>query len=119
MSEQRAVDLRIDAGWIAPVDPAAVLAGHALIVDAERIVAVVAAAEADARYAPRAHVRLPGHVVIPGLVNAHTHTAMTLLRGVADDVALQPWLTEHIWPREARFLSPDFVHDGTLLGAAE
>jgi 5-methylthioadenosine/S-adenosylhomocysteine deaminase len=58
-------------------------------------------------------------VVIPGLVNAHTHAAMTLLRGIADDVPLKPWLTERIWPREGRFVSAEFVYDGTLLGAAE
>ena len=119
MSELRSIDLRIDAAWIVPVDPAGALAGHALIVDAERIVALLPAADADARYAAREHLTLPRHVLIPGLVNAHTHTAMTLLRGIADDVPLQAWLTEQIWPREARFLSPEFVQDGTLLGAAE
>jgi 5-methylthioadenosine/S-adenosylhomocysteine deaminase len=71
------------------------------------------------RYAPRAQVSLPHHVLIPGLVNAHTHAAMTLLRGIADDVPLRPWLTDHIWPREGRFVSADFVYDGTLIGAAE
>ena len=119
MNAPQPVDLRIDATWVVPVEPAGTLADHAVIVDGERIAAVLPQAEAAARYAPRRHVELPGHVLIPGLVNAHAHTAMTLLRGVADDVPLQPWLTEHIWPREGRFLSPQFVHDGTLLGAAE
>ena len=119
MTSNEPVDLRIDAAWIVPVEPAATLTGHALLIRGEAIVAIVPADEATLRYAPRAHVTLPRHVLIPGLVNAHTHTAMTLLRGIADDVALQPWLTEHIWPREGEFLSPDFVHDGTLLGAAE
>jgi len=114
-----AVDLRIDATWIVPVQPAGVLRDHALIVDGGRIAAIMPSTAADDRYAPRDRVALPHHVLIPGLVNAHTHTAMTLLRGIADDVPLKPWLTDHIWPREARFLSPDFVHDGTLLGAAE
>ena len=119
MSELQPVDLRIDARWIVPVEPAGTLTGHALIVDGERIAALVPLAEAQARFAPREHLSLPQHVLIPGLVNAHTHTAMTLLRGIADDVPLRPWLTEHIWPRESKFVSPDFVHDGTLLGAAE
>ena len=62
---------------------------------------------------------MPAHALLPGLVNAHAHSAMALLRGIADDVALKPWLEQHIWPREGRFVAPDFVHDGTLLAAAE
>ena len=114
-----AADLRIDARWIVPVEPKGALADHALVVRGGCIVAVLPQHAADASYDPREHVVLPTHALIPGLVNAHTHTAMTLLRGVADDVPLQPWLAEHIWPRESKFVAPDFVHDGTLLGAAE
>ena len=58
-------------------------------------------------------------MLLPGLVNAHTHAAMNLFRGIADDVALEVWLEQHIWPREARFVAPDFVHDGARLAAAE
>ena len=112
------VDLRIDAAWIVPAEPAGTLADHALIVDAGRVVAMVPRADA-VRFTPREHVALPGHVLIPGLVNAHAHAGMTVFRGIADDVPLEPWLREHIWPREARFLSAELVHDGTLLGAAE
>ncbi|HET8875825.1 MAG TPA: TRZ/ATZ family hydrolase [Casimicrobiaceae bacterium] len=117
--EPRAVDLRIDARFVIPVEPAGTLTDHALVVDAGRIVALVPFATADREYAPRERVVLPDHVLIPGLVNAHCHAAMTLLRGVADDVPLKAWLEEHIWPREARFVAPDFVHDGTLLATAE
>src|SRR5207244_2548900 len=56
---------------------------------------------------------------IPGLVNLHTHAAMTLLRGLADDLPLMAWLRDHIWPAEARHVSPEFVYDGTLLACAE
>src|SRR6185503_16816784 len=119
MSNPRSVDLRIDAHWIVPVEPADVLNGHAIIVDRGLVVALLPVAEADASYAPRETRTLGSHVVIPGLVNAHTHTAMTLMRGIADDLPLKPWLEEHIWPREGRFVSSDFVFDGTLLGAAE
>src|SRR5690349_8354108 len=115
----QSVDLRIDAGWIVPVEPAGTLTNHALIVDAGKIVEVLPAAAADAKYAPRERACLPNHVVVPRFVNAHTHSAMSLMRGIADDVPLQPWLTQHIWPREGRFVSPEFVYDGTLLACAE
>ena len=92
MKEARDVDLRIDARWMIPVEPAGTLTDHALIVDGGRIVALCAAADANRDYAPRAHVRLAEHVLIPGLVNAHTHAAMTLMRGIADDVPLKLWL---------------------------
>jgi len=113
------IDLRLDAGWIVPVEPAGALAGHAVIVDAGRIAAIVPTRAADAAYVARTHVALPGHLLIPGLVNAHTHAAMTLFRGIADDVPLQQWLEQHIWPREVRFVGPEFVYDGTCLAAAE
>jgi 5-methylthioadenosine/S-adenosylhomocysteine deaminase len=112
-------DLRLDAGWLVPIEPAGALAGHALIVDAGRIAALVPSTEADLRFAPREHVAMPNHVLLPGLVNAHTHGAMNLFRGIADDVPLQAWLERHIWPREARFVAPDFVYDGARLAAAE
>ena len=119
MSSLLPVDLRIDAGFVVPVLPEGVLKGHAVLVADERIVAIVPVAEADARYAAAETLALPSHVLIPGFVNAHTHAAMTLLRGIADDVPLRLWLQQHIWPREARFVGPDFVFDGTLLAAAE
>ena len=119
MNHPEAIDLRINAPWIVPVEPAGVLAEHALLVHEGSIIAVVPAEVADVRYAPRETVDLPHRVLIPGLVNAHSHTAMTLLRGIADDLPLKVWLEQHIWPRESRFVAPDFVHDGTLLGAAE
>lgn len=113
------VDLRIDARWIVPVEPAGALSDHALVIDAGRIVALLPAVKADQQFHPRSRIALGSHALLPGLVNAHTHTAMTLLRGIADDVPLKRWLEEHIWPRESRFVSPEFVHDGALLGAAE
>ena len=119
MSPPVPVDLRIDAGWIIPVEPFGVLTDHALIVDQGRIVALLPVDAADDAFAPRTTHEFPAHALIPGLVNAHTHTAMTLMRGVADDLPLKAWLEEHIWPLEARFVAPEFVYDGTLLGAAE
>jgi len=112
--------LLIAARWVVPVEPAqAVLENHAVAVRDGRIEAVLPRAEAEARYADYERAELPAHALIPGLVNAHTHAAMTLLRGVADDLPLMRWLEEHIWPLEARHVSPQFVRDGTLAACAE
>jgi 5-methylthioadenosine/S-adenosylhomocysteine deaminase len=113
------VDLAIEPRWIVPVQPAGLLADHALLVTGDRIVALLPVAEARARFRARSTVALPRHVLVPGLVNAHTHLAMALFRGIADDVPLQAWLERHIWPREARHVGPEFVFDGSLLAAAE
>jgi 5-methylthioadenosine/S-adenosylhomocysteine deaminase len=119
MDARRRVDLVIEAKWIVPIEPDGTLVDHALVVDDGRIVALVPSARVDDAYAPDSRIALPAHALMPGLVNAHTHAAMTLLRGIADDVPLKPWLTDHIWPREGRFVSDEFVHDGTLVAAAE
>ncbi len=114
------VDTLIFARWVIPVEPrGAVLEDHAVALRHGRIVAVLPAAEATARYQARERVHRPAHVLIPGLVNAHTHAAMSLLRGLADDMPLQRWLGEHIWPAEHRLVDRDFVRDGTRLAAAE
>lgn len=114
------IDLLIRPQWIIPIEPAGVtLTGHALAVDAGRIVAVVADSEARYRFLARETVTLPGEVLLPGFVNLHTHAAMTLLRGFADDLPLMRWLSERIWPAESRHAGADFVHDGTLLACAE
>lgn len=113
-------DTLIEARWILPVDPpGAVLENHAVAVSGGEILAILPADEAASRYAPAEHVRLPGHVLIPGLVNLHTHAAMTLMRGMADDMALMDWLARHVWPIESKLASPAFVRDGTLLACAE
>ena len=113
------VELRIDARWVLPIEPAGLLHQHSLLVREGRIVAIAPTALAERDYAAREHVALATHVLLPGLVNAHTHAAMSLLRGVADDLPLKAWLEQSIWPREGRFVDADFVYDGTLLAAAE
>jgi len=114
------IDLLLEPRWIIPIEPAGViLEEHALAVDRGRIVALLPRDEAAIRYAPRERLQLGEHVLLPGLVNLHTHAAMTLLRGFADDMPLMHWLNERIWPAEKRHLSPAFVRDGTLLGAWE
>ncbi len=110
----------IAARWVIPVEPAGtVLEHHAVAVRDGRIEAVLPRGEAAARFADYATEQLAEHALVPGLVNAHTHAAMSLMRGIADDLPLMRWLTEHVWPAEARHVSPRFVRDGTLLACAE
>ena len=115
-----AIDTLIVPRWILPIEPAGTcLEGHALAVDRGRIVALLPADEAARRYAPRRRWDLPHHVLLPGFVNAHTHAAMALLRGRANDLPLERWLREVIWPLEGRFVDASFVHDGAELAVAE
>jgi 5-methylthioadenosine/S-adenosylhomocysteine deaminase len=103
-----------------PVEPAgAVLEHHAVALRDGTIEAVLPVAAAAGRFPGYETLDLPGHALIPGLVNAHTHAAMSLMRGLADDLPLMRWLQEHVWPAEARHVSPQFVRDGTLLACAE
>jgi 5-methylthioadenosine/S-adenosylhomocysteine deaminase len=114
------IDLLLGARWVIPVEPPeSALADHSVAVNAGRILEVLPTADAERRYAPAERVRLDSHALIPGLVNLHTHAAMTLMRGLADDLPLMNWLKDHIWPAEAKHASAEFVHDGTLLACAE
>jgi len=114
------IDLLIEARWIIPIEPAGiVLENHSVAVDKGRIAAILPQDEAAVRFAPRELKHLENHVLIPGLVNLHAHAAMTLLRGLADDLPLMDWLQNHIWPTETRHVSAQFVHDGTRLACAE
>lgn len=113
-------DLLIHAQWVLPVtegDPE--LRDHGVAVDHGRILEVLPSAETRSRYRPRREVELKDHVLFPGLVNAHTHASMALLRGLADDLPLMTWLHEHIWPAEQKWVNRDFVADGTRLAIAE
>lgn len=113
-------DLLIEAGWVVPVEPhAVVLADHTVAVEAGRIKAVLPIAEARARFQAKEVVSRPRHVLLPGLINAHCHAPMSLMRGLADDLPLMRWLTEHIWPAEAKFVGPELVRDGIQLATAE
>ncbi|WP_367026365.1 TRZ/ATZ family hydrolase [Methylococcus sp. ANG] len=114
------IDTLITARWIIPVEPDGVtLEHHALAIDRGRIADLLPTTEALVKYQPRRIERLEHHVLIPGLVNAHTHAAMTLLRGVADDLPLMQWLQEHIWPLEQKWIGEAFVRDGVQLAMAE
>ena len=103
-----------------PVEPAgAVLTEHVVAVRGGVIEAVVPDDEVGSRFSSYQEIALPKHVLIPGLVNAHTHAAMSLMRGLADDLPLMRWLQEHVWPAEAKHVSAGFVRDGTQLACAE
>jgi 5-methylthioadenosine/S-adenosylhomocysteine deaminase len=113
------IDLLIETTWIAAVDPDVVLKNHAVAVHEGRIVALLPNGEAHSRFNPAQRVVLEDHILIPGLVNLHTHAAMTLMRGLADDLPLMDWLQKRIWPAESANASPQLVYDGTRLACAE
>ncbi|POM59492.1 5-methylthioadenosine/S-adenosylhomocysteine deaminase [Phytophthora palmivora] len=118
-SKQR-VDLIIYAAHVIPVVPRdVVLSGHAIVIDNARIVALMPRDEAQRLYVGTEERHLPDHIVTPGLVNLHTHSAMTLLRGLADDKPLCDWLMQDIWPTEGAFVGPEFITAGMTHAVAE
>jgi 5-methylthioadenosine/S-adenosylhomocysteine deaminase len=113
-------DLIIEARWIATVNPLQpLLKQHALVIQAGIIVSILPVAEARQQYVANSTICLDDHVLIPGLINLHTHAAMNLMRGIADDLPLMAWLNDHIWPAEQALVSERYVHDATLLACAE
>ncbi len=110
----------LHARWVIPVEPAdTVLDHHTVVIEDSLITAIVPTAEWRNTGEHVDEIHLPEHALIPGLVNAHTHAAMSLFRGMADDRPLMDWLENHIWPAEARAINREFVRDGTRLAAAE
>jgi len=116
----READTLIHAAWVAPVEPpGALLASHSVVIRDGRIEALLPTAKVAGAFTAKSEVRLDRHLLVPGLVNLHGHAAMALLRGIADDLPLMTWLRDHVWPAEARHVGDEFVHDGSLLAAAE
>ena len=114
------IDTIIEARWIIPAEPyGLVLENHAIAIDKGVIQAVLPASEISRQFSPVEHIVLPQHVLIPGLINLHTHAAMALLRGLADGLPLMEWLNDHIWPAEIKHVNEDFVLDGTNLACIE
>ncbi|WXL27338.1 TRZ/ATZ family hydrolase [Ectopseudomonas mendocina] len=113
------LDLLLLPSWLIPVEPAGVLLKeHALgVLDGK--ITLIAPREEALKYQARQTLELPGRLLTPGLVNAHGHAAMTLFRGIADDLPLSTWLEKHIWPAEAKWVNEQFVQDGTELAIAE
>lgn len=112
-------DTILDARWVIPVEPAGALDHHSVAIRDGRIVAVLPTAQAKAEFTAREHVTLDSHALIPGFINAHTHAAMSLFRGLADDLPLMDWLQNHIWPAETKHVTPAFIRDGVRLAVAE
>ena len=109
----------IFAPYILPVTDNYILyRDHALVIENNKISAIVPQETAKNIPADKTFI-LDDHLLMPGLINLHGHSAMTLLRGLADDLALMDWLNNHIWPAEGKFVSNEFVYDGTLLAMAE
>jgi 5-methylthioadenosine/S-adenosylhomocysteine deaminase len=114
------VDQLIHARWVIPVEPdGLVLEHHSVAITDGRISALLPTASAIDSIRAQHTVDCRQHALIPGLVNAHTHAAMSLFRGLADDLPLMTWLQQHIWPAEARFGDRQFVREGTRLAAYE
>ena len=114
------VELIIRGGTVVTMDGSRrVIENGGVAIKSGRIVAVDDTADIDRQYAARDVINATGKVVIPGLINGHTHVPMTLFRGIADDLDLQEWLTKYIFPAEAKNVTEDFVRVGTRLGLAE
>ncbi len=124
------IDTLINARWVIPVDTANnsraknnpennILEHHSLAINDGKILAILPTAKAQNKYTAAREYQLENHAVMPGLINCHTHAAMTLFRGLADDLPLMEWLNQHIWPAEQKWISPEFVYDGTRHAVAE
>lgn len=106
--------------WLVPVEPLGlVLEEHAVVVEDGRIQAILPCAELSSEQRALERVDLPEHALLPGLINMHTHSAMSLLRGLADDLPLMDWLENHIWPAETASVGVEYARDGVRLAAAE
>jgi len=114
------IDTLIHAKWLIPIEPTAtVYENYSIAIDNGRIVELLPSSEANTKYQAKENHQLDYHVLLPGLINTHGHAAMTLMRGLADDLPLMTWLNDHIWPTEAKWVSSEFVYDGSLIACAE
>ncbi len=114
------IDTLIHAGWIVPVEPEnVVLENHAIAIHEGKILELIPSDQAAEKYDAGTTHQLDNHLLIPGLINAHTHAAMNLFRGLSDDLPLMTWLNDHIWPAEQEIMSDRFVRDGTRHAIAE
>ena len=122
MTEQtkKQVDLIIEARWVLPIVPRNKMLERTAVVISNGVIQDLLGIEASKlKYSAIKTIHLMDHVLIPGLINLHTHMGMTLMRGLADDKALMPWLEKHIWPAEQHLVSERFVRDNALFACAE
>lgn len=114
------IDTIIHANWLIPVVPDnTIYKGYSLALEKGRILDLLPREEMRNKYSSDVEIELDNHVLIPGLINTHTHSPMSLMRGLADDLPLMDWLNNHIWPTEQKHVSAEFVYDGSLLACAE
>ncbi|MES9843957.1 MAG: TRZ/ATZ family hydrolase, partial [Candidatus Sedimenticola sp. 6PFRAG5] len=114
------IESLLHARWVIPVAPDnRVLEGYSIAVEHGRILEILPSEQARVKYRAENEHELGNHALIPGLINAHTHASMSLLRGLADDLPLMTWLNDHIWPAEGRWVNEEFIADGTRLAVAE
>lgn len=117
---QQPVDAIIHARWIIPVEPDdTIYENHSLVIQHGKILDILTTARCRKKYHSQTEHLLDTHALIPGFINTHTHAAMSLMRGMADDLPLMEWLSEHIWPTEGKCVNYQFVKDGTDLAVAE
>lgn len=114
------IDTLLHGRWVIPVDNKhRYLEHHAIAIHEDKIIEILPSEQANKKYSADANRRYDQHALIPGLINSHTHAAMNLFRGLADDLSLMDWLENHIWPAEAEHVNEAFVHTGTELAIAE
>ena len=114
------VDTLLHSRWIIPVEPESVTYDyHSLVIDKGLIIDLLPTAQAKQKYQASHTEELLDHALLPGLINCHTHAAMSLMRGIADDLPLMEWLQHHIWPLEKQWMNAEFVKDGSDLAIAE
>lgn len=124
------IDTLINARWVIPLDPQNnksgnkqpgnhILEHHSVAIDDGKILAILPTEKAQNKYTPITEHDLESHALLPGFINCHTHAAMSMFRGLADDLPLMEWLNEHIWPAEQQWISSEFVNHGTRHAVAE
>lgn len=120
--ERQTVDTIIDGAWVLPIAPdeRTALPRTSIVITEGRIQNILPTTEVDTRYEARVRLNRTNSILMPGFINAHTHAAMTLMRGRANDLPLHTWLQEHIWPMESKFANrEDFIRDGVSLAISE